>query len=94
MKHETKTTAATATKTTKPKKGTVGFEIAKLVKRYGHYSLGHYILAAACAEATGKHFSLFDAPKYKAVLETERQIFESLGPKVGAAAMGLNTRSN
>lgn len=36
----------------KPKRGTIGAEIAKLVKRYGNYTIGIYILESALKEAT------------------------------------------
>jgi len=38
-------------KTKSPARGTIGAEIAKLVKRYGSYSSGLYILEEAAAQA-------------------------------------------
>ncbi len=64
------------------KKGTVGYEIAKLVKRYGTYPMGIYIVREALLQSTQTddvHFSkgmdsrlvMGDTPGYKKVQEEE-----------------------
>lgn len=41
----------------RPKRGTIGYEVRKLVKRYGSYTIGHHILQEAIIEACGMRSS-------------------------------------
>lgn len=74
---------------TKLKRGTIGWEVAKLVKRYGHYTTGHTILELALSQATqatvmfqdgkGGYDYLTRTPGYKAALESEHACYERMG---------------
>lgn len=70
----------------KPKRGTIGYEVEKLVKRYGGYTMGLTILELALEKACstenhqwrmmidGKH-GLTESPRYKELFAEEQAIF-------------------
>lgn len=77
------------TLTPKHQRGTIGAAIAKLVKRYGSYSSGLYILESACAQAHGAERVSFtigldrdllacETPRYKVVHAEEDAILARL----------------
>jgi len=80
MNNETKTEPVK-----KFKRGTIGYEVQKLLKRYGNYGIGIYILAEAASEAAGKPIPLHDAPRYAEMLKDEAQQWQDIQKEIAAA---------
>jgi hypothetical protein len=87
-------------KTEKPKRGTIGYSIAKLVKRYGHYTTGLYILEQALAQSLGADSSMrfkvtgalgtpdllmHELPRYKELAEEEGKILARVTAQMEAS---------
>jgi len=82
-------------KANKPKRGTIGWEVAKLVKRYGNYTHGLTILEMALQQATQTDAVKYNVgaetvyttktPGYIATLEQEHQCWERMGYTVDRA---------